>query len=204
MINFTNFQNIEYFTSEKDQYLLIHKCACTSVRRAQNNYFKNVECLSFPDFNKVRWTVLRDPYDRFISGIAYDLNINNTNNIQDTLCSMIEKNNFFENIYEFINIKNRTTGKLSHIIPQSTYLFQQPLDFYVDIKDLDLFLSINYNTDNIKDNIGNKETYSLVEEVIENYKQKIIDIYSMDYYVIERIKANNLFWRWNNGKVIDE
>lgn len=204
MINFNNFQNIEYFTSEKDQYLLIHKCACTSVRRAQKNYFKNIECLAFPDFNKIRWTVLRDPYDRFISGIAYDLNINSSNNIQNTLCSMIEKNNFFENIYEFINIKNRVTGKLSHIIPQSTYLFQQPLDFYVDIKDLDLFLSINYNTDNIKENIGNKETYSLVKEVIDNYKQKIIDIYSMDYYVIERIKANNLFWRWNNGKVIDE
>jgi len=203
MINFTSFQNIEYYTSAKDQYLLIHKCACSSVRKAQLECFKKIENLEWPVNNKVRWTVLRDPYDRFISGLAYDITLNNSFNIniQDFVFNLFNKN-LLNNIYEYINNNKRITGRLSHIIPQCTYLFQQPIDVYVDIKDLDLFLNINYNVDSIRENVGDKTSYCLVKEVVDNYKEKILDIYSMDYYVLDRIKSNNMYWNWNNGKII--
>ena len=205
MISFTFFQNIEYFTSKKDQYLLIHKCACTTIREAQKDYYKDIDVLEYPLNDRVKWTVLRDPYDRFISGLSYDLVFNNYNDIQKTVEKLIEKDKLLDNVYEYINKFFRYKSRLSHIIPQSTYIVQQPIDFYVDIKDVDLFLKLNYyKTIPSKENVGNKEVYRLVKEVVDNYKQRVLDIYSMDYYMIDRLKSNNMFWQWSNGNVIDE
>ena len=65
------FQNIELYETNNFQYLLIHKNGSSSV----------VECLKNTNYiitdkinlNKVRWTVIREPYERFITGVKYDL-----------------------------------------------------------------------------------------------------------------------------------
>lgn len=202
MNRFLSFQNIEYLTTKTDQYLLIHKCASSSIRTAQKIYDKDQTIETVPSTSKTRWTILRDPYQRFVSGLAYDIFLYDKNvNIQDFVEHLIKKKSLFENIYQYVNNSYIKNGKTSHIIPQCTYTFNQPIDFYVRLPDVNLFLEKNYNALNIEDNKSDLNYIKLVEEVISNYKQRIFDIYSMDYYLIQRVDSSGLFWQWNNGKV---
>ena len=66
-----NYNNIEFYETDKFQYLLIHKNGCTSVTNLINqfDYFVTDK----KNLNKIRWTVIRDPFERFMSGLKYDL-----------------------------------------------------------------------------------------------------------------------------------
>ena len=65
------FQNIELYETDKFQYLLIHKNGSSSVLESIKhlNPIVTYEC----NFNKIRWTVIREPFERFVSGLKYDL-----------------------------------------------------------------------------------------------------------------------------------
>lgn len=65
------FQNIELYETDKFQYLLIHKNGSSSVLECIKDL--NPIATEHCNFNKVRWTVIREPYERFVSGLEYDL-----------------------------------------------------------------------------------------------------------------------------------
>jgi hypothetical protein len=65
------FQNIELYETDKFQYLLIHKNGSSSVRACVDPL--NPFVTNKINLNKIKWTVIRDPYERFVSGLKYDL-----------------------------------------------------------------------------------------------------------------------------------
>ena len=65
------FQNIEFYETDKFQYLLIQKNGSSSVRECIKHL--NPTITDKANFNKVRWTVIREPYFRFVAGLNYDL-----------------------------------------------------------------------------------------------------------------------------------
>ena len=59
------FQNVELYETDKFQYLLIHKNGSTSIRECMKDL--NPVVTNKINFQKVRWTVIREPYNRFVS-----------------------------------------------------------------------------------------------------------------------------------------
>ena len=197
-------QNIEVFTTSTNNYLLIHKNGCSQVKEHLYKNFLSVEHNNFfPQNKKINWTVLRDPYDRFISGLTYDIllqfgNLNNLDNIINE--SVLESF-----IYQKINLKTRKNGNVNHTIAQWTYLFSQPINFIVELKDLNKFLDIHFK---IRSNLFKNETLFEHKKIVSNFIEKnkilkkLIKSYlASDYYYIKQAMNNNLFWKWQNGKM---
>ena len=61
------FQNIELYETDKFQYLPIHKNGSSSVIKCIEDLDPSVT--DQVNFNKIKWTVIREPYARFISGV---------------------------------------------------------------------------------------------------------------------------------------
>lgn len=195
-------QNIEVFSTPTSNYLLIHKNGCSQVRE---HFYKNFSQVKvnhfFPQNGKINWTVIRDPYDRFISGLTYDI-LRQFKKL-DNLDKIINISSSF--FYQKINLKTRESGNVNHVIPQWTYLFNQPLNFLIKIKDLDNFLDIHFQK-----RINFTETNTPFEQknVVLNYIEKnpyfknlIMAYLAPDYFYIEQAESKGLFWSWQNGKI---
>lgn len=194
-------QNHEYYTNDTNQYLLIHKCGNSSVRTA----FQYPGDTPHPESGKVRWTVIRDPIDRFISGYIYDLDnlgfFKNPYNVEERVEKHIRDADVF-NVYEYVSGFQRGTGKISHTIPQTTYIMNQPIDYYVDIKDLSLFLETHVGKiDPVNESKVSKENKKIVTNVLKRHSQRLYDIHQMDYYYFGQIEQSGRIWRWQNGKI---
>lgn len=196
-------QNIEIFTTSTSNYLLIHKNGCSQVREHLYLNYPQVELFYnfFPQNHKINWTVLRDPYNRFISGLTYDI-LRQFKKL-DNLDKIINISSSF--FYQKINLETRKDGNVNHIIPQWTYLFNQPLNFLVEIKDLDKFLDIHFlkRTNFTETNTSSKQKNIVLDYVEKNKELKnlIIAYLAPDYYYIEQAKSQGLFWNWQNGKM---
>lgn len=194
-------QNHEYYTDDTNQYLLIHKCGNSSVRSA----LKYPGDTPHPQNGKVRWTVIREPVERFISGYIYDLDntgfFNNPYNMQERVEKHIRESNVFE-VYDYVSGFKRGTGKISHVIPQVSYIMNQPIDWYVDIKDLNVFLDMHAGYTR-KDNESkvNPEDKKIVTNCLKKHSQRIYDIHQIDYYYFKRIEESGRLWKWQNGKI---
>jgi hypothetical protein len=197
----TPIQNHEYYTNDTNQYLLIHKCGNSSIRNA----FQYPGDVPHPQQGKVRWTVIRDPIERFISGYVYDLDnigfFDNPYNLEERVEKHIQDANVFE-VYEYVNGFMRSTGKISHTIPQVTYIMNQPIDYYVIIKDLDVFLDTHVgHTHKVNESRVRAEDKKIVTNVLKKHSQRLYDIHQIDYYYFARLKELGRIWRWQNGKI---
>ena len=177
------FQNIELYETDKFQYLLIHKNACTSV-------LKTIEHLSpvyttIKSDKKIKWTVIRDPYERFVSGLSYDLKRHNVK------FSDIKLEDLFNGK---VNILSRGDGHMNHCISQFSYIINTDINYYVHINDLNVFLKMHFgksnylNMDEQKDNINME-------------KNDIMKYLNFDYYMYNNILNSNNLWKWNQGKI---
>lgn len=177
------FQNIEFYETEKYQYLLIHKNACSSV----TNLIKNDKYFVTDKKNlfKIRWTVIRDPYERFISGLKYDLNNNNVS---------IKNINLEKLFTSKINTETRGKGFVNHTSSQLLYLINSDINWYIDIKDLNLFLKIHFG----KSLILNKSKNKINLKINKNNIMKFLKI---DYEVYNQILYSQNFWEWQKGKI---
>ena len=200
MIN--NLQNLEIYSTEVSNYLLIHKNGCTQVKSLLKNNYKELNLNQSLPNKKPYWTVLRDPYDRFISGLTYDLLIvyGNIDNIEKFLDIKFLKNSYLFKISPYY----RSRGFISHTIPQWTYLFNQPLNFFVDIKDLDAFSNIHFNVVLESKNKTRKEFKGIVENHIKSndiLQQFVESLIAPDYFLYNHIYTQGLLWNWQMGKM---
>lgn len=176
------FQNIEFFETDKFQYLLIHKNGSSSVRKCIENFHITDNI----NFNKIRWTVIRDPYERFISGLKYDL----TN--QGLELKDINQDDLYQCL---INVRTRGSGNVNHVASQVSYLINTNINWYVDLKDLSVFLKMHFNKVE-HENVSKK----LVELDID--KQEVMKHLQLDYHVYNNIKNSPSLWKWQNGNIL--
>jgi hypothetical protein len=178
-----NFQNKEFIETDKFQYLLIHKNGSSSVREIIEKNKHIINSVWCP--HKIRWTVIRDPYERFMSGLSYDLKRHKVK---------LEDINISELFNGVVNINTRMNGNTNHCISQASYLINANIQWYVDIEDLNLFLNMHFD----ENKIINKN-----EEKIELNldKKEIMKYLNFDYFIYDQIKSSNNLWKWNLGKI---
>tara|TARA_R100000664_G_C2684886_1_gene91361 strand:- start:90 stop:632 length:543 start_codon:yes stop_codon:yes gene_type:complete len=177
------FQNIELFETDKFQYLLIHKNGSTSVVKCMEDL--NYHVTTDVNFKKVKWTVIRDPYERFLAGLKYDL-LRQGLELKD-----INQDNLYQSL---INLKTRGPGDVNHTASQVPYLINTHIDWYVDSKDLHAFLKMHFNK-------VEYQNVSLTTLELNINKQEVMKHLQLDYYVYDIIKNSSSLWRWQNGKI---
>ena len=148
---------------------------------------EDIDCYpaSNVNFNKVRWTVIRDPYERFIAGLKYDLTI------QGLELEDVNKDDLYHSL---INLRTRSQGDVNHTASQIPYLINTHIDWYVDLKDLTAFLKIHFNKVEHK-NVNKKN----IELNID--KHEVMKHLQLDYFVYDNIKNSSYLWKWQNGKI---
>ena len=193
---------LEVYSTANSNYMLIHKNGCNQVRHHLYTNFKQVEYLHHFPSNKINWTTIRDPYERFISGLTYDIlkQFQNLDNLSKILNIKNIKYFFYENTFI-----NRTKGNVNHTTPQWVYLHSQPIDFFVKINDLDLFLDLHFKVrSNNESTNTSKQSKKIVRNFINNNKKlkRLIKAYlAPDYFYLEKTTTKELIWKWQNGKI---
>tara|TARA_A100001391_G_scaffold204044_2_gene198297 strand:- start:304 stop:846 length:543 start_codon:yes stop_codon:yes gene_type:complete len=178
-----NCQNIEFYETEQFQYLLIHKNASHSIIKCIESL--NPVITDKINLNKVRWTVIREPYERFIAGLKYDLQRHQLN-IED-----IEIKSLFNSK---INNFSRVKGNVNHTASQIPYLINTHINYYVELKDLHTFLKMHFG----------KTEYQNIDKSnvkIDLDKNEIIKYLELDYYVYDCILNSPYLWKWQQGKI---
>ena len=177
------FQNIEFYETDKFQYLLIHKNGSSSVKKTIDHL--QPTCTTELNFKKVRWAVIREPYERFVSGLQYDLNKHKLN-----LEDVDIKSLFNSRVHYFSRMK----GNVNHTTSQVPYLINSHINHYVELKDLDVFLKMHFgrieNT-----NINNKN----IELKLD--KKEIMKHLELDYYIYNSILNSPCLWKWQQGNI---
>ena len=177
------FQNIEFHETENFQYLLIHKNACSSVLKAIEHL--NPKRTQVKSNTKIKWTVIRDPYDRFIAGLKYDLKRHNVK---------LTDINIDELFNSYINIYSRPDGHVNHCASQFSHIINSDINFYVDIKDLEVFLKMHFNRSFYLNKDDEKDSLNIE-------KKEIMKYLNFDYYMYNTILNSNNLWKWYNGKI---
>ena len=199
-------QNVEYVLTPTQQYLRIQKNACSYINDVikSNSTPKEYKISRYKIPNIISWSVIRDPYERFLSGLAYDLYYQYPKPLDlDKFFSKINLKNLFLGKH---NYRLNRNGNVPHTHLQSLYLFNRNLDFYVDIKDLDVFLRMHFKSPPLFPSTRNKgdiQTKTLLEDYINanpNLKSKIQTHLSLDYYLINELYNHKLVWEFQQGK----
>jgi len=191
-------KNTEWYYHNDNSYLLIHKNATKTVLRALSQNFGNLYSDNIPNRN-IKWTVIRDPMDRMVSGLAFDIKMNPSiheidiiNNIEKSLFGIPSP--FFRG----------EIHKENHTYTQSSYLINNPIDMYVHINDLNQFLkcNFNFNADEYIDEDGSREYKGKAKELIHRFgQQKVNDLLAFDNYIYQKIMSSGNLWKWQHGKV---
>ena len=189
-----NFRIIEIIETEKFQYLRIYKNASQTIMRHMENTFGKEGCVSTVHLTtkKPRWVVVRDPYERFVSGLSYDMERNNVKVEDLNLKKLFTANEF--------HFRNVILGSVNHGISQIPFLMNTNPSHYIDINDLNIFLKMHFKevkTENLYKN-KNKKT-----KEIEDYfsKEEIMKYLNTDYYIYNHIKNSPFLWEWQHGKI---
>ena len=184
-------QKIELYETKKFQYLLIPKNGSTSVLKC---FEKTPHIVTRSFANKVRWTVIREPIDRLISGLTYDLNLQKLS-VKDIEIDSL----FYSNIHSVV----KEFHYVSHTSLQIYYLYNAKVNWYVDLKDLDIFLKMHFNK-NIKINKGLTKLKSQVKDFVTKNIDKIKPFLMPDIKLYEAAQQSEQLWQWQKGRIFDE
>lgn len=191
----------EAYRTDKFEYLLIHKNGCQSVCRTihrNGNYAVN----PYVQGGLPLFVVVRDPWERTISGLAYDLE-RTYGDISEEILDEIDWERMF---YQPVHKHQKATTYISHSSVQIGYLFDINPNFYVDLKNLTPFLKIHFKHQIPEDmkNVGNKEFKEKLTKLLDSRKdlQDTIRKYlAVDYYFMERIRNTEILWDFPMGKM---
>ena len=184
-------QNIEFYETKNFQYLLIPKNGSTSVLKC---FEKTPHVVKRNLANKVKWTVIRDPIDRLISGLAYDLSLQKLSLKDISIDSL-----FYSNMHSIV----KEFHYVSHTSLQIYYLYNAKIDWYVDLKDLSIFLKMHFNKD-IKDNKGSNKIKEQVKEFVYKNMDKIKPFLMPDIKMYETAQQSEQLWQWQKGRIFNE
>ena len=188
-------QNLEFYETNSFEYLLIHKTGCQSVLRTFDSINVKVTMNQNKQSGKFCWTVLRDPMDRFISGLCHNLSLSNIE---------LNKLDLKQLLFNVIHPNLRSVSLTPLTVLQTTYLIGSKVDMFVSHRDLNNFLQINFNT-SFHENKGSLVLKNKVKDYIEenkNFKKALDKYLQIDYFVYQQILNNNQFWYWQLGKVL--
>jgi len=212
--NNMNFRLYEFIETDKFQFLRIHKNGNTSVSKCiHDDYGKEVR-YTHQLSKKPRFCVIRDPYERFLSGLKWDLWINKID-IKDVNIKKL----FTTNEH---HVRNLLSKKISHSVSQIPYLFNAQCSHYIDISDLTIFLKMHFKKsqhqlklEDLKKDIS-LQTHFLGKEFvtqnklfldntknIEKYldKDEIMKYLHLDYFVYNHLKQSPFLWEWQQGRI---
>jgi len=184
------FRIIEILETEKFQFLRIYKNGNLSVQECIADNFPNQWWNTVaPAKNKPRFAIIRDPYERFISGLKYDLAKHKVD-IQDIKIDKLFTTNE-------IHGRNILVGNINHSASQIPYLMNSGISHYIDIKDLNLFLKMHFNK------IKHVNESKIETKEIEKYldKNEIMKYLHLDYYIYNSIINSPFLWEWQHGKI---
>jgi len=186
-----NFRLFEIVETEKFQYVRIHKNGNSSVHKCIKNNFKPEEIQYTNHLSKkTRFCIIRDPYKRFLSGLKWDLYLNDVD-VKDVDFKKLFTSN--EN-----HIRNSMVGHINHSISQIPYLMNCQISHYVDIEDLNIFLKMHFKKSEHENNYLNNNSYD-IEKYID--KDEVMKYLHLDYYVYDSIKKSPFLWEWQHGKI---
>jgi hypothetical protein len=177
------FQNIELYETNNFQYLLIHKNGSSSVIECLKN--TNYVITDKINLKKIKWTVIREPYERFITGVKYDLKRQNLS-YKDINYSSLHNDR--------VSLITRNKGHTNHSTSQIPYLINTHIDWYIELKDLHTFLKMHFDRVEYCNNETNNIDLNLNKEEIMKYLK-------LDYYVYNQIINSPNLWKWQKGKI---
>ena len=191
-------------TENRHQYLLIHKSGCRFIRNClTNSTWSGKREEGIPS-----WTVLRDPYERFISGLSYDI-LNTNPNLEFTKENIIEyitNNDIINGVNTTVSEIFRNNDTVIHYISQATYYMGENIDYFIKLEDLDEFSKYNFLECDLscRNEVGKNYKHILEDAIksVPDLKTRIDDILRIDYYMIEKIEQAGKFWKWQYGKVL--
>ena len=110
-----NFRLFDIVETEKFQFVRTHKNGNGSVVKCIQNNFKKEDIFYVHHLSKKpRFCIIRDPYERFLSGLNEH------------------------------HIRNSITGHINHSTSQIPYLFNVQCSHYIDLPDLHIFLKMHF------------------------------------------------------------
>jgi hypothetical protein len=199
-------QNLEIFETKNFQYLMMPKTGCVSVINFLGEKNLHWRFITKPE-NKFMFTTIRNPEDRFFSGLVYDLQMlaaQKNFNINDVkIIDIINE----DNIKDFFLKKVETLDKgkkMIHMVSQSTYLINVKIDCYVDTKDLTDFFKIhdsNIGKTNQVENENLKDVFKNQLEKETTLKKLIYAYLDFDNYVYNNILKSDKLWSKKMGPI---
>jgi hypothetical protein len=198
-------QQTEFYSTEEQCYILIHKNACSSIRA---NLLKEFEgaVVEGTASEGIRWTVVRDPYTRFIDAISYDIRRQKVlvtwedTSIKEYL-KTIDMSNYISN---HISHTFTSLGLAPHSVLQTIYLFDNNVDVIVYAKDLKHFIPIHFKNPVAPQNMGEPTHQDIVYKAIEELpvlKKEILGLLNVDYIMLEHMRTQGKVWTWGCGKI---
>tara|TARA_R100001463_G_scaffold127269_1_gene185273 strand:+ start:1080 stop:1643 length:564 start_codon:yes stop_codon:yes gene_type:complete len=185
-----NFRLFDIIETEKFQFVRIHKNGNSSVVKCIKDTFKEEEISYVHHLSKkTRFCIIRDPYERFLSGLKWDLWLNKVNIKDVDIKTLFTANEHHQ--------RNSWVGHIKHSTSQIPYLFNIQCSHYVDMSNIDLFLKIHFN----KTAHEGKQKYDdiNIEEYID--KKEVMKYLHLDYYVYNNLKRSPFLWEWQHGKI---
>lgn len=191
-------QNLEFYNTDRYSYLLIHKNACSFMTSTiQANDRCAVACRPA---DGVRFAVVRDPWDRFVSGVQEDVKRFGWNLNAEWVASM----NWSAYLVGLIDTERRRTGHISHVTLQTTYLYGADIDWHVDIADLDRFVAQHFESSGPLSNPGDALLKSQLVELLRRDGEALAVIEALldvDRFTLDRIRQSDSMWRPPVGPV---
>jgi hypothetical protein len=190
-----NFRLFDIIETGKFQFVRIHKNGNMSVEKCIKNNFKK-EDIHYTNHlsKKVRFCIIRDPYERFLSGLKWDLWLNKVD-IKDINIKEL----FTANEHHF---RNSMIGHIKHSTSQIPYLFNVQCSHYIDMSNLTLFLKMHFGKSEHETKFADLNDKDHLKNIEQNLdKNEIMKYLHLDYYVYDSIKKSPFLWEWQHGKI---
>ena len=145
----------------------------------------NNELTKYEDIDRDKYTtvmIYRDPIERLISA-------------KNVIADDMPYDKYWAKIIETFDTID-TNYINNHLLPQNTFIGKSEIDLYVRMEDVSDFLkSIGIEPIEINKSKPGKKPLSIPNDVLE----KLIDIYSVDYELLDKINNSGRVWKKENS-----